>query len=297
MLKRTLFFANPVYLSTKHKQLVVSYVDKMTPDKTVPIEDIGLVLLENKQITITNAALNLLTENEAAVVTCDDKYMPSAVMLPIVGHTQQTERYRKQIQISLPLKKNLWQQVVVAKILNQAAVLQYRNKESLVVEKMAERVVSGDTQNHEGQAAAYYWQNIMPFEYFIRDTNGEPPNNLLNYGYAILRAIVARALVSTGLHPSFGLFHKNKYNPYCLADDVMEPYRPYVDRLVLDIIDTEEDYFELTTKLKMQLMKIATVDVHIDQKKSPLMVGVSRTTNSLYECIDGKSRRLLFPKL
>lgn len=297
MIKRSLFFSSPVYLSAKNKQLVVTYVDKSIAVRSVPMEDIGLVLLENKQITITNAALNLLAENEAAVITCDDRFMPSAIMLPMVGHSLQTERYRKQIQISLPLKKNLWQQVVVAKILNQAAVLQYRNKESLVVEKMAERVVSGDTQNHEGQAAAYYWQNIMPFEYFVRDSIGEPPNNLLNYGYAILRAIVARALVSTGLHPSFGLFHKNKYNPYCLADDIMEPYRPYVDRMVLDIIDRGVDYYELTTKLKMELMNIATVDVMIGNKKSPLMVGVSRTTNSLYECIDGKSRRLLFPKL
>ncbi|RMG78419.1 MAG: type II CRISPR-associated endonuclease Cas1 [Bacteroidetes bacterium] len=311
MIKRTLFFANPVYLSTQNKQLVATYpsdekekiprakqLKEIKPDnkKTVPIEDIGVIILEHPQITVTNKLLEQLNLHNVAVIHCDSRHMPVGLIMPLNGHSELSERFRHQINASLPLKKNLWQQTVQAKIINQAGVLRERG---IAVENMyhwAKQVTSGDKLNHEARAASYYWQNIFDNREFSRARFGEPPNNLLNYGYAILRSIAARALVSSGLLPALGIFHQNKYNAYCLADDIMEPYRPYVDVIVSHIVDNGEDCSELTTEIKLQLASIAAMDVIIDGKKSPLMVAMSRTTNSLFECFAGISRKLLYPR-
>jgi CRISPR-associated protein Cas1 len=297
MIKRTLYFTQAAYLSVAHKQLVVEYPETKGDKKTIPLEDIGMVILEHPRITITHHSLQSLMDWGAVAVTCNAQTLPSGLLLPIAGHSEQTERYHKQINASIPLKKNLWQQTVIAKILNQKSLLQQRDKEAKVLEKWAFRVSAGDAENREGQAAAYYWQNIIEDALFTRGQDGIPPNNFLNYGYAILRAIVARALVGSGLLLSLGIWHKNKYNPYCLADDIMEPYRPFVDKLVLDYMDYEEDWEELSTKGKMHLLQIASVDVKMGKKQSPLWVAVSRTTNSLAECFMGKSRKILYPTL
>lgn len=299
MIKRTLFFGNPVYLNTKLEQLVVTYPNNEHPSKSVPVEDVGVVVLESPQITITNALLEKLINNNVAVIHCDQYHLPIGMLLPLSGNTIQTERFRAQIDASLPLKKNLWQHTVSSKILNQAALLQSRQK-TVNVENMnhwAKSVTSGDTQNHEARAAAYYWQHLFAIPDFNRHQKGQVPNNMLNYGYAILRAITARALVSSGLLPTLGIFHRNKYNAYCLADDIMEPYRPFVDLIVCHILDTEDEVEDLTTEIKKQLLSIATIDVVIDGKSSPLMVAMSRTTNSLVECFEGSARRVLYPIL
>lgn len=295
MIKRTLFFGNPVYLSTKNKQLVVSYPDKEQDTKTVAIEDIGVVILESQQITITNGVLEKLTQNNVALVSCDAQHMPTGLLLPLQGHSEQTERYKHQINASVPLQKNLWQQTISAKILNQASLLKERGIPMRKMELWAKEVTSGDALNHESRAAVYYWEKLFPIPHFTRGQKGIAPNNLLNYGYAILRAITARALVSSGMLPSLGIFHRNKYNAYCLADDIMEPYRPYVDLIVCHIMDTEDAYDELTVTLKKHLLSIASMDVVIDGKRSPLLVAMSRTTNSLYECFEGKARKILYP--
>lgn len=295
MIKRTLFFGNPVYLSTKNKQLVVAYPDKEQDPKTVAIEDIGVVVLENQQITITNGVLEKLTQNNVALVSCDAQHMPTGLLLPLQGHSEQTERYKHQINASVPLQKNLWQQTISAKILNQASLLKERGIPMRKMELWAKEVTSGDALNHESRAAVYYWEKLFPIPHFTRGQKGIAPNNLLNYGYAILRAITARALVSSGMLPSLGIFHRNKYNAYCLADDIMEPYRPYVDLIVCHIMDTEDSYDELTVALKKHLLSIASMDVVIDGKRSPLLVAMSRTTNSLYECFEGKARKILYP--
>lgn len=295
MIKRTLFFGNPVYLSTKNKQLVVAYPDKEQDPKTVAIEDIGVVVLENQQITITNGLLEKLTQNNVAVVTCDGQHLPSGLLLPLQGHSEQTERFKHQINASVPLQKNLWQQTISAKILNQASLLKERGIPMRKMELWAKEVTSGDALNHESRAAVYYWEKLIPIPHFTRGQKGIAPNHLLNYGYAILRAITARALVSSGMLPSLGIFHRNKYNAYCLADDIMEPYRPYVDLIVCHIMDTEDNYDELTTAIKKELLSIASMDVVIDGKRSPLLVAMSRTTNSLYECFEGKARKVLYP--
>lgn len=295
MIKRTLFFGNPAYLSTKNQQLIVSYPDD-APPKSVPIEDIGAVVLEHPQITISNRLLEKLTDNNVAIIHCNAQHLPIGMVLPLNGHTNQNERFRAQINASEPLKKNLWQQTIQAKITNQAAVLAERGIEVKNMHYWAKSVTSGDKQNHEARAAAYYWKTIFDIPEFTRGRYDMPPNNLLNYGYAILRAICARALVSSGLLPTLGIHHSNKYNAYCLADDIMEPYRPFVDFLVCYIIDNYDDYETLTTELKKELLTIPAMDVIIDGKKSPLMIAMSRTTNSLQDCFMGKSRKLIYPK-
>jgi CRISPR-associated protein Cas1 len=211
------------------------------------------------------------------------------------GHSEQTERFKHQINASLPLKKNLWQQTISAKIMNQAGLLKEKGIPMRKMELWAKEVTSGDALNHESRAAVYYWSKLFGDENFNRSQKGVAPNNLLNYGYAILRGITARALVSSGMLPTLGIFHRNKYNAYCLADDIMEPYRPYVDLIVSHIVETEDDYEELTVELKKQLLSIASIDVQIDGKSSPLMVAMSRTSNSLHECFEGSSRKILYP--
>ena len=265
--------------------------------KTIPIEDIGVVVLDNKRITITQGVLEALLENNCAVITCNDSHLPVGMHLPLVGNTTQTERMRFQIEASLPLKKQLWQQTISAKIQNQALVLrQMRGTEVRNMLKWASEVKSGDSENLEARAAAYYWQNAFPMiENFTRSREGVSPNNLLNYGYAILRAIVARALVSSGLLTTFGIHHRNKYNAYCLADDIMEPYRPYVDRLVMQLYDKYPNCEELTKELKAELLQIPVLDVVISGKKSPLMIAVSTTTSSLQKCYSGELRKIVYP--
>lgn len=309
MIKRTLCFSNPAYLSLANSQLVIKLpeVEKSTmPDsfkqnavRTIPVEDIGIVILDHTQITVTQGLLEALLENNCAVITCDNAHLPVGLLLPLCGNYTQSERFRYQIEASLPLKKQLWQQTISAKILNQAAVLHnVRKIETGNMSAWADRVKSGDSENMEARAAAYYWKNAFPQNpHFVRDREGENPNNLLNYGYAILRAVVARSLVASGLLPTFGIHHRNKYNAYCLADDIMEPYRPYVDKLVMDIYDTNPSVQELTTELKRALLEIPVLDVTIQGKRSPLMIAVSTTTASLYKCYCGESRKIIYPSM
>lgn len=298
MIKRTLFFGNPAYLSTRSEQLVVNFPNNEKEETTIPIEDLGYIVLEDPQITITNGLLMKLVQNKTAVITCDKQHLPCSLLQPLVGHTEQTERIRHQLEASQPLKKNLWQQTVQAKIENQAAHLKGRDKDDLKLKRWATQVKSGDGDNHEAYAAAHYFQNIYSalVPQFSRNQKGIAPNNLLNYGYAILRAVVARALISSGMLPSVGIFHRNKYNAFCLADDIMEPYRIYVDAVVYEILETGANVEELTTAIKSQLLTIPALDVFIDDKWSPLMNAVSRTTSSLYDCFEGSSRKILYPQ-
>lgn len=309
MIKKTLYFGNPAYLSLRNAQLVIKLPEIVNND-TLPehfkqsneviksIEDIGVVVLDNKQITITSGLLEALLENNSAVITCDSKSMPTGLMLPLCGNTTQSERFRQQIEASLPLKKQLWQQTIKTKIENQAAILKkYTGTEVRCMNIWAADVKSGDTENMEARAAAYYWKNLFPIDNFTRDREGIPPNNLLNYGYAILRAVVARGLVGSGLLPTLGIHHHSRYNAYCLADDIMEPYRPYVDELVYKIIVSGIDYNTLNRELKSELLTIPTLDVFINGKRSPLMIAVGQTTASLYKCFSGELRKISYPEI
>ncbi|MEG0560767.1 MAG: type II CRISPR-associated endonuclease Cas1, partial [Muribaculaceae bacterium] len=277
MIKRTIYFGNPAYLSMHNAQLVVRLpeVEKnntITPlfkkeaERTIPIEDIAIVMLDNKQITITQALLESLLENNCSVITCDSSHLPVGLFLPLCGHSLQSERFRVQIEASLPLKKQLWQQTVQQKIRNQATLLE--QSRGIGVNNMrvwATDVKSGDSENLEARAAVYYWANIFPeIQSFTRGREDMPPNNLLNYGYAILRAIIARAIVCSGMLPTLGIFHHNKYNAYCLADDIMEPYRPYVDKLVIDLVKNKEDISEITKSIKIIMLSIPIIEVSIE---------------------------------
>ena len=301
MIKRTLYFSNPSYLNLKDQQLQIDLphlksLGEKESKKHIPIEDIGIVILDHQQITITHACMAALLANNVALITCNHTHHPVGLLLPIDGHHTQSERYKYQIEASQPLKKQLWQQTIQAKILNQAAVLFERGIPCENMIHWAKAVKSGDPDNYEGRAAAYYWKNVFPKKLeFFRGREGDPPNNLLNYGYAILRAIVARGIVSSGLIPTLGIHHKNKYNAYCLADDVMEPYRPFVDKIVLKIIDHGENFLELSPAIKTQLLGIASVDVSFEKGNSPLMVGVQYTTASLAKCYEGGLRKINYP--
>lgn len=313
MIKRTLCFTNPAWLSMRDKQLVIKLPEVEKSDlpermkhsnvKTIPIEDIGAVVLENKQITVTQGLLEALLENNCAVITCDSRNMPVGLMLPLCGNTVQNERFRDQLDASLPLKKQLWQQTIKAKIANQAAVLShYTDVETACMRRWMDDVRSGDPDNLEGRAAAYYWKQLFKdvsgLGNFTRDRDGIPPNNLLNYGYAILRAVIARSLVSSGMLPTLGIHHHNRYNAYCLADDIMEPYRPYVDELVLGVINNvTSEYSELTKEIKIHLLGIPTMEVRIGGKRSPLMIAATQTTASLYKCFTGELRRIAYPEM
>lgn len=297
MIKRTLYFGNPAYLKTSNDQLIIGMHDS-GETKSTPIEDIGLLILDHQQITVTQALLAKLLANNTAVITCDNTHHPAGMLLSLDGHSLQSQKFQAQVGATIPLKKQLWQQTVIAKIKNQAAMLAFAREENKLLLNLAIIVKSDDSENCEAQAAAYYWKKVFPgFLEFRRERYGPPPNNLLNYGYAILRASVARSLVASGLLPTLGIHHRNQYNAYCLADDIMEPYRPYVDYTVYQLIRNNGQYLEMSPSMKKALLEIPAMDVKIDGKKSPLMNAVQRTTASLAKCYEGHSRKILYPKM
>lgn len=309
MIKRTLYFGNPSYLSLKNRQMLIKLPEleasnmtetiKQEAIRTIPVEDIGVVVLDHRQITVTHGLMEALLGNNCALITCDSQHLPVGLMLPLSGNTTQSERFRHQINASVPLKKQLWQQTIKAKIENQADVLEALFDEPFQNMRVwANEVRSGDPENIEARAAAFYWKTIFPqINGFTRDRDGVEPNNLLNYGYAVLRAIVARSLVASGMMPTLGIHHHNRYNAYCLADDIMEPYRPFVDKLVIDIVKGGEDFSVLNNDIKSKLLSIPVADVKINGMRSPLMVATGITTSSLYKCFAGNERKIVYPEM
>lgn len=295
MLKRTLYIGNPAYLKLKDNQLQVIDPETREVKGSAPVEDLAFLVLDNYQITLSHQLIVALQGNNVAIISCDAQHLPFGLMLPMNGHVEHSERLKVQINVSEPLRKQLWKQTVEAKISQQMLLLKKLGKEYEQMTEYLNAVKSGDSTNMEGIAAQYYWKRM--YENFSREREGEAPNNFLNYGYSIIRSIVARALVSSGLHPTIGLFHRNKYNPYCLADDIMEPYRPYVDELVYGLMNLPTRPTELTTPIKAELLKLASCDVMMMQKLRPLMVAVSSTTSSLYKCYTGEQRVIRYPML
>ncbi len=293
MIKRTLFFSNKYSLTTKLEQLVVK--NEKQEIKTVPIEDIGFIVIENQETYISVPALSKLAANNVSVIFCDHKHMPQSMLLNLDNHHIQQELFKHQINATEPLKKQLWQQIIKYKIENQALLLDKQGKINTPLNYYKSKVLSGDIDNREGVAAAYYWKNIFDFK-FKRERVGVYPNLFLNYGYIVLRAAVARALSGSGLLNTLGIHHHNKYNAFCLADDIMEPYRPLVDAKVLEIINKYDEH-DLITPIKLDLLSVLTQTVYFEDKKSPLMVALSSTTSSLQQCYAGKSRKILYPKL
>jgi CRISPR-associated protein Cas1 len=295
MIKKTLYFGNATRLSVQQQQLLIKTDDI---ERTIPIEDIGVVIIDHYQTSVTHAVLHLLLENNVAFITCNDKHHPTGLLLNLDGHTLQSDKFKAQIEASEPLKKQLWQQTIKAKIQNQSAVLEKWELDNSYLRKYVQLVLSGDTTNQEAQAARYYWKMLFNEEepFFVRERFGDYPNNFLNYGYAILRATVARSLVGSGLLPTLGIHHRNKYNAYCLADDIMEPYRPYVDHLVKELINEMPNEQDLNKEIKRRLLEIPALDIIIDGKASPLMVGLQRTTASVAKCFEGETKKILYPE-
>lgn len=301
MIKQTLCFSNRAYLSCRLGQLVIELPDaRPEPVKTTrSIEDIGLLVIESHSVTLTSALISALLDNNVALITCDDKHMPSGLLLPLSGNTIQSERFQNQINASLPIRKQMWQQTVEAKIRNQGAVLKiWNSSDTSCMEQWSNSVKSNDSDNLEGRAAAFYWRNLFEENpSFTRRRDADEPNSLFNYGYAILRAVIARALVGSGLLPTLGIHHHNRYNAYCLADDIMEPYRPYVDHLVMTIIRGSEETPALTSEVKKKLLQIPVLDVNMGKMKRPLMVAASMTTASVAKCFSGEIRKINYPDM
>lgn len=294
MLKRSLFITTPLCLSLKDNQLVISTGQKPEMKQTIPIEDIGNVILEHQRISITLPLLNALSDNNVAVIICGENYMPNAMLLNLDSNTIQAEVYRTQTDANEPLKKRLWKQIIEAKIRNQSALLNKLGKKGDKLKAYYTNVKSGDSDNREGVASKIYWKEMFGKD-FVRNRVGESPNNMLNYGYTLLRAAVARALMGSGLFPAFGLFHRNRYNAFPLADDIMEPYRPFVDELVFYLYANGER--ELTKQVKADLMHLFYVDAHFDKVTRPLELGLSITTASLTKCLSGVNKKIVYPML
>lgn len=297
MIKRTIYFGNPAYLSVKQSQLCVQ-PHREAESVTLPIEDIGVVVIDHMQVTLTHTVVTALQENNAVIVWCGKNHMPVSMCLPIYANDTYSEKVKSQLHASEPLKKQLWRQTIIAKIQNQALHLEQWGIHALALHKMATRVQSGDPDNYEGQAAAIYWQQLLSEYNVTRGQYDGGPNALFNYGYAILRAVIARNLVGSGCLPVLGIHHSNKYNPYCLADDIMEPFRPIVDLWVMQYLKTKDSVDDtLTREDKVHLLNIPAIDILIDGKTSPLMVGAQRTTASLVKCFQGHTRKIIYPTI
>jgi len=298
MIARTLFFSSPGHLGVNLAQLVYTSTREAGQEPhTFPIEDLGFIVIETPQITLTSYALQALAENNTAVIFCDKTHTPAAQLLPFSGHTLIQKHFTAQMTASEALKGRLWKQTVQAKICNQAACLDMGRKEgSRWVRRHAQNVKNGDPGNCEGLAAREYWNYHTPDTDFKRTREGAMPNAALNYGYAILRAATARALAGSGLSCLSGLHHHNQYNAFTLADDIMEPYRPFVDDTVLN---TPEHFpveaLELTRDMKAILLKVLTVDVMISDMRRPLMNALSMTTASLVRCFLKEETIIAYP--
>lgn len=334
MIKRTIEISrDKTHLSVRHRQLVIRREEQTLA--TIPCEDLGVVVVDQQQSTYTHAALSTLMEHDAVVVICGRDHTPVGVLLPLSDHNQVVWRVQEQVATARPIQKQLWKQLVQAKILAQARNLSQDSPSRRKMEQLARDVKSGDTSNHEAQAARIYWgawlseadthlpvrqsmaaripeqpqngdrnhhANDSPrpdtidsqkAERFLRDPDTPGLNTLLNYGYSIVRAAVARALVSAGLHPALGLHHSHRGNPFCLADDVMEPLRPLVDARARQLFWAGQTDLDQATKA--ELLEVLTEEVRLGRETGPLMVCLQRCVMSLVKCYQGTAKRMLIP--
>lgn len=295
MIKKSILIENKTAITVKNSQLVIKSEIR---ESTIPIEDIGILVLDHQEIYLSLPAMNLMVENNTAVIICSKNHLPNGMFLNLNSHHIQQEIFRNQIEASAPLKKQLWQHTIVEKITNQGILLETISGNKNSFEFLASKVLSGDITNMEGVAASQYWKTFFDTYdiNFRRERFGDYPNNFLNYGYAILRAATARALSGSGLLNTLGIHHKSKYNAFALADDIMEPFRPLVDEKVFELMQTYNEQ-ELNTKIKSELLQILTRTVYFKDEKSPLMVALQKTASSLQQCYTGERKKIKFPKL
>ncbi|WP_298152415.1 type II CRISPR-associated endonuclease Cas1 [Flavobacterium sp.] len=292
MIKKTLLIETKTSITVKKSQLILK---SDTGERTIPIEDIGFVVIDNPEVYLSIPAMNLLVENNSSIIICSSNHLPGGMFLNLNSHHVQQEVFRTQIEASLPLKKQLWQQTIIEKITNQGILLGKITGKKNAFPFLAGKVLSGDSSNMEGVAASQYWKLFFEIN-FKRERYGDYPNNFLNYGYAILRAATARALSGSGLLNTLGIHHKSKYNAFALADDIMEPFRPIVDEIVFEIMQKYEEQ-ELNTQIKAELLQMLTRTVYFKEEMSPLMVGLQKTSSSLQQCFYGARKKIKYPKL
>ena len=298
MIKRIIeISAARTYLSISLGQLVIKEAGEETG--RIPCEDIGILLVDQQATVYTHSVFTTLLEKGAAIVVCDGTHHPAGMLLPLESNTVQSERFGEQINAKLPLKKQLWKQVVQAKIRHQAKLAGAGTATQKYLLSLARRVRSGDPENIEAQASKRYWRAYLQDEKFRRNIDGAAPNNMLNYGYMVIRAAVARALCSVGLLPTLGIHHHNRYNAFCLADDMTEPFRGFVEAKVRDIYESCDmnSHDELDQQTKARILEVLYDEVDIAGFKGPLMVGLHRTMASLQRCFAGEQKRLDLPKL
>lgn len=291
MIKQSLFFSTPVHLSLKDNQIVIAWKDK-DDCVTRPIEDIGTIIIENQMVKVTVPLLNKLVKNNVAVIFCDNDFMPTSMLMGLDTNSTQTESIKAQLNASEPLKKQAWKQIIESKIKNQAAVLTMNGKEGNALKPYHSNVKSGDSDNREGIAAKIYWGKLFTSE-FKREREGQPPNNLLNYGYSILRAAMSRALLGSGLLPNLGIFHRGRYNAFPLADDIMEPYRPYVDNIVFSLHKNGATSLDKNTKCG--IIRLLSQDVTIGKMTRPLQIALTTTSASFVKYLSGETKRISLP--
>lgn len=296
MVKRTIDIsgdpaAGPTRLSVDHDQLVITR-DQAEIGR-VPIEDIGILILDTQSISLTQPVLKRITHHGGAVIVCDDGHTPAALMLPMHGNDLTARRIRAQAAMSRPRKKRLWQQIVRHKVIGQAINLPEDHRDRARLLKMSGQIKSGDTGNIEGQAARFYWPSLLG-EDFRRDPDGLPPNGLLNYGYMVMRSTCARAIVAAGLHPVFSLQHVHRNNTFALADDLVEIFRPAVDRVVKKLVNDGVGFID--REAKRPILELLTQPIVVAGQAGPMMVQLARIVSSLVDCIEGRAKSLELPE-
>uniref|UniRef100_A0AB33J3B7 CRISPR-associated endonuclease Cas1 n=1 Tax=Prevotella sp. GTC17259 TaxID=3236795 RepID=A0AB33J3B7_9BACT len=294
MLKRSLVFTSPATLSMKDRQLIISLREQPEEKRTIPIEDLGFVLIAHPQVMLTVPLMNALSENNVSLVFCNSKGMPSSMLLNLNTNVTQGETIRNQIDAGEVLKKNIWKQIVEAKIRNQSFLLSKLGKQGELLKPLFMNVKSGDTDNREGIAAKIYWAELFGKD-FLRNRDMPGINSLLNYGYTILRSAVARSLMSAGLFPAIGVFHRNRSNAFPLADDLMEPYRPFIDEIVYKLHCEGKE--ELNKETKAELIRLLYCDTYFKKVTRPLSVGLSLTMASLVRCYAKTTNKLVLPEM
>ena len=292
MIKRIVEVSNPSFLHLKHQQLFIDQEHETVAQ--IPIEDVGALILEHSAISLTQPLIIQCQKNNTVIIFCDEKHLPYSTILPIAeGNTLHNKILKQQMSISEPIRKRLWKQIIIQKINNQANTLKKFNKPYARLHKLATEVKSGDSTNCEGLAAQYYWKALFG-QYFVRDANLDGANSILNYGYAIVRAMVARAICASGLHPSIGLFHHNQYNALCLADDLMEPFRPWVDQITF-VLYQDNSNIQITRETKTHFLNLISQNARYQDKNMPLMNAVHYLMADLKRNFTKESQQLTYP--
>jgi len=289
------FSDEPAKLSVRNYLLIV---EKNGEEKiTIPLNEIAVLVVSHPQVIYTQSVLAGIASAGGTFITCDDKHVPVGMLLPIDAHFSQVERFAKQAQASEPTRKRLWQQLIIAKIEAQGNLLKEIRDDDFGLLEMAKKVKSGDTDNFEGQASRIYWPALFDDRTFTRERYGNDQNRFLNYGYTVLRATVARGICASGLHPSLGIHHHNKYDTFCLASDLMEPFRPIIDKVVVNIVDEYGKDAPVDKETKGALLSVLLGRFPLDGDQRTLFEIVSRTASSLAQVFTGERKDLVLPEI